>query len=89
MAQTAVLAHRLNNPFVSDPAVDKSSFVYQDFAGNPPVNTSPYVEVTTSINVRLPAPILFAKADFDPGGGHMNLRKTYNFPIVKTQLYLN
>lgn len=88
LAQTAVVAHQLRNAFVSNPTVDPSCFVYQDFGGNPPPNTSPFVEVTTQTSVRLPAPVLFGKAEFNPGNGSMVLRKTYTFPIIKTQLYL-
>lgn len=88
LAQTAVIAHRGDGYFVSSPTVEASDFVYQDFSGSPPPNTSPYVSVTTSCNIRIPAPIFFLGAEFG-SSGTMNFRKTYVFPIVKTQLYLD
>lgn len=87
-AQLAVATHAVNNTFVTNPTVDPTTFVYEDYAGNPPPNTSPYVQVVTSINVRVPAPVVFASAKFNPSNGLMTLRKQYNFPFVKTQLYL-
>jgi Flp pilus assembly protein TadG len=89
LAQAAVNTHAPNNLFVSNPIIDTSNFVYQDYAGNPPPNTSPYVSVVTSINVHVPAPVFFYGAVFNPSNGLMTLRKEYTFPIVKTQLYLN
>ncbi len=88
LAQTAVVAHRGDGYFVSNPTVNTGSFLYQDFGGSPPPNTSPFVSVTTSCNIRMPAPIFFLGASFG-GQGDMNFTKTYVFPIVKTQLYLN
>jgi Flp pilus assembly protein TadG len=88
LAQAAVATHAVNNLFLTSPTVDTSNFVYQDYGGSPPVNTSPYVSVATSIAVKVPAPVFFGGAVFDPGNGQMTLRKEYTFPIVKTELYL-
>lgn len=87
LAQAAVIAHAGDGYYVTSPKVDPVAFTYQDFAGSPPSNTSPYVSVTTNCNIRVPAPILFMGAGFGNSGA-MQFSKTYVFPIVKTQLYL-
>lgn len=87
LARAAVVPHRGDGYFVSSPTVDSSQFSYQDFGGSPPPNTSPFVSVTTSCDIRLPAPIFFLGSSFG-SSGVMNFRKTYIFPIVKTTLYL-
>ncbi len=87
LAQAAIKAHSTDGYYVTIPTVDTSSFEYQDYAGNPPANTSPYVKVTTTSQVRIPAPILFFGAQFSKSG-KLTFTRTYNFPIVKTQLYL-
>lgn len=88
MAQAAVIPHRGDGYWVTNPTVNTASFVYQDFSGSPPPNTSPFVTVTTNCNVRLPAPIFFLGASFG-AGGTMSFTKSYTFPIVKTALFLN
>ncbi len=87
LAQAAVVAHAGDGTYVTSPVVDTTQFTYQDFAGSPPPNTSPYVSVTTHCNIRVPAPILFMGSSF-MSSGTMQFTKTYVFPIVKTQLYL-
>ena len=89
LAQLAVKAHATSSLFVSSPTVDSTEFIYEDYSGNPPPNTSPYVQVATAINVKVPAPVFFGNAKFNPGNGTLTMRKEYIFPIVKTQLYLN
>lgn len=88
LAQAAVAPHKGDGYFVSSPTVDASAFTYEDFGGDPPPNTSPFVSVTTNCDIRIPAPIFFLGANFG-ATGTMNFSKTYVFPIVKTQLYLN
>lgn len=87
LAQVAVVAHAGDGVFVSNPTVDSGAFSYQDFGGNPPPNTSPFVSVTTNTNIKIPAPIFFLGSAFGENGT-MRFTKTYVFPIVKTQLYL-
>ncbi len=89
LAQAACKTHAVNNIFLTNPSVDGNNFVYQDYSGSPPPDTSPYVSVVTWIDVHVPAPVAFAGAKFNPNNGTMTLRKEYTFPIVKTQLYLN
>jgi Flp pilus assembly protein TadG len=87
LAQAAIKAHTTDGYYITVPTVDSSSFEYEDYAGSPPANTSPYVKVTTTAQVRIPAPILFFGAEFSKTGT-ITFTRTYNFPIVKTQLYL-
>lgn len=89
LAQAAVYAHRTNSPYYGTPNLDTYNFTYNDYGGNPPPNVSPYVSVTTYMKVKVPAPVNFAGAKFYPDDGTTEVRKTYDFPIVKTQLYLN
>jgi hypothetical protein len=83
MAQTGVKAYQGDGFFVTSPVVNTASFVYNDFAGNPPVNTSPYVTVTTSNKVRIPAPIILYGLNA-MNNGYMTFTKTYTFPIITT-----
>jgi len=82
LAQTAVKCYQGDGYFVTSPSVDTSSFVYNDFGGTPPVDTSPFVQVTTTSQVRIPAPIFVYGLNF--GNGSMSFKKTYTFPIVTT-----
>jgi Flp pilus assembly protein TadG len=89
-AQAALKAHKMDGYYVTQPALDPTKFVYQDYSGTPPLDTSPYVTVSTSVTVRLPAPVFFFTASFKGNGGNgtMTFQQTYTYPIVKTQLYL-
>ncbi len=87
LAQAAVAGHRSDGYFVAQPKLEAASFVYEDFSGNPPPATSPFVVVTTSTNVRIPAPVFFIGAKFGENGT-LRFSKTYRFPIVRTALYL-
>lgn len=88
LANAAIKSHQINSPYFGTPTIDMAEFVYEDFAGQPPPNTSPYVRVATSMTVKVPAPVNFAGAKFYPDDGTTRVRKLYEFPIVKTQLYL-
>ncbi len=88
LAQASMLSHKANSPYMSDPTLDSSAFEYEDFGGSPPPNVSPYIAVTTFMTVKVPAPVNFAGAQFYPDNGTTEVRKTYEFPIVKTRLYL-
>jgi Tfp pilus assembly protein PilE len=87
LAQTVVLSHQTDGYFITQPTVDSSSFVYQDYSGSPPANTSPYVQVTTTSQVKVPGPLFFFGAQFEQSGV-LTCSRTYRFPIVRTTLYL-
>ena len=86
LAQTAVKAYQGDGYFVTTPTVDTTTFVYNDYSGNPPTNTSPYVQVTTACTVLIPAPIFVYGLNFG-NGSTMTFTKTYTFPIVTTTYY--
>lgn len=87
LAKTAVAAHTPAASFIGQPTLNVSQFVYQDFSGRPPANTSPFVTAVTSTSVRIPAPVFFMGASFGANGTFL-FSKSYTFPIVKTTLYL-
>lgn len=90
LAMAALAQHKGDGNFVADPALEIGEFQYEDFGGSPPPNTSPYVRVTTTCSVRVPAPIFLGEVTFGTGeSGIFNFSKTYEFPIVRTTLYLN
>ncbi len=87
-AQTQLTIHSHGAFFVSQPALSSTSppdFVYNDFNGSPPANTSSYVAVTTFVNINIPAPIVFFGTNF--GSGPILYRKRYVFPIIKEKFY--
>lgn len=88
LAQAAIKAHTVTSPYFGTPTLDMAEFQYQDFGGDPPPNTSPYVRLATYMTVKVPAPVNFGGAKFYPNNGTTQVRKMYEFPIVKTTLYL-
>lgn len=87
LAQTSIVAHQSSGVMYGPVSLDAAKFIYQDFAGNPPANVSPYVQVTTKIPCVIPAPIpMISGAIGMPNAVTFN--RTYRFPIVKLKLYL-
>lgn len=86
-AVAALKSYTSSNSFVGSPTLLSSDFVYQDFAGNPPPDTSPFVSVTTTLTAKIPAPAFWGMTF--GSSGNIDMKQTYSFPIVKTQLYLN
>jgi hypothetical protein len=89
-AQTQLKMHSTDGVFLSQPAMvgtTSPNFVYQDYAGNPPANTSAYVTVTTVVNIRMPFPIVFYGASFYTGGNTVAAVRRYTFPIIKRTFY--
>jgi hypothetical protein len=83
-AQTVLKTHRVIGGYISSPSL-QIPIVYNDFGGNPPVATSPYVQLTTKTTMTMPfGPLAF----FNAGtlqDGKMVFTQTYTFPIVRTQ----
>ncbi|MBI5176368.1 MAG: hypothetical protein SFV17_13380 [Candidatus Obscuribacter sp.] len=78
----AVVKGYSSSSFLDAPQI-AAPLVYQDFAGSPPSQTSPYVSVTTTTKATMPFGVL---AFFDAGilqDGKLTFRKTYTFPIVR------
>ena len=88
-AQTQLSVHATDGSFVSQPVLvsqTSPNFVYNDYGGNPPTNQSPYVTVTTSTNIKLPAPIFFLSMHFMPNGSVQFVR-SYTYPIIREKFY--
>lgn len=83
LAQAGVKPYQGDGYYVTSPTVNTASFVYNDFGGSPPANTSPYVSVTTSCQVHIPVPI-FLYGLKSMNQGNMTFTKTYTYPIVTT-----
>lgn len=88
-AQAQMKLHATDGFFISQPSLTSTSspgFVYQDYSGNPPANTSSYVTVTTTVSVRVPCPILFFGVSTYSNGSIVFTRQ-YSFPIIKEKFY--
>jgi Flp pilus assembly protein TadG len=88
-AQVQLQIHATDGVFVGQPTLvsqTSPNFVYNDYLGNPPNNQSPYVTVTISTNIKLPAPIFFWGTSFMTSGS-LNLIRRYTYPIVKEKFY--
>jgi len=88
-AQTQLKVHSTDGIFISQPTlVSQSSpdFVYNDYGGNPPANQSSFVTVTTTVNIKLPAPILFYGVSFLPSG-FVQFTRRYTYPIIRVKFY--
>ncbi|CAN5436934.1 hypothetical protein BH10CYA1_BH10CYA1_37450 [soil metagenome] len=89
-ATTQLKLHATDGVFVSQPILTSTAdpdFVYNDYGGNPPANQSSYVTVTTSVTVKVPAPIVFFGAKFYAKNGTLIMQRRYTFPIIKEQYY--
>jgi hypothetical protein len=83
-AQAAVKSVPTDGIFIS-PIQLVGGVNYNDFGGNPPAGMCPFVQVTTQINVTLPAPIYFFGASFT---NHVSFSQIYTSPIIKTKYVL-
>jgi hypothetical protein len=90
-AKAQLIMHATDGNFISQPTLTSTQapdFVYNDYTGNPPANTSPYVTVTTGVNVKLPFLLDLFGANFYGGSNHTVLfTRRYTFPIVKEKFY--
>ncbi len=88
-AQTQLKVHATDGIFISQPILvsqTSPNFVYNDYAGSPPANQSSYVTVTTSVNIKIPAPILFGSAVYVAAGNIQFIRR-YTYPIIRMKFY--
>jgi Flp pilus assembly protein TadG len=89
-ATTQLKLHATDGIFVSQPVLTSTAdpdFVYNDYGGSSPVNQSSYVTVTTTVTVKVPAPIVFFGAKFYAKNGTLVMQRRYTFPIIKEQYY--
>ncbi|MBL8083589.1 MAG: hypothetical protein JNN26_13305 [Candidatus Obscuribacter sp.] len=80
----AVIKGYQPNTFLSAPQI-VAPIVYQDYAGSPPAQTSPYVQVKTITQATMPFGLL---AFFNAGvlqDGKLTFVKSYTFPIVRVK----
>ncbi len=83
MAQAVLVSHQQKNSFIGSPTLVQP-IIYQGYNGTPPAKTSPYVQVTTKTQVKLPTGVFsFFGAMF--GGDNLSFSQTYTFPIVVIQ----
>jgi Flp pilus assembly protein TadG len=82
-AQSQMQIHYVGTNWISQPVI--SSTVYNDYSGNPPANTSPYVAITTTTTIKCPVPIIFLGNKSQ--GSTIQFSRTYTFPIVKEHFY--
>ena len=81
-ATTILSSFGTNSTFMTPPTLQ--TLVYQDFAGSPPADTSPFVSVTTVSDAKLPfAPMQLFGGQY--GSEQFTFRQTYTFPIVNTK----
>jgi len=88
-AQAQLQVHATGGYWITQPLLASTAapyFVYNDFAGNPPTNTSPYVTVTTTVKIRCPAPLFFFGVSFNQNG-MIPYSRRYTFPIIKETFY--
>jgi hypothetical protein len=83
-ALASVKNHKTDGFFISP--VQMTNFNYNDFGGAPPpAGQCPYVQVTTSVNVTLPAPVIFFGSSMT---NHMTFSQIYTSPIIKTKVVM-
>jgi hypothetical protein len=83
-AMASVKNHQTDGFFISP--VQLTSFNYNDFGGSPPPSGQcPMVQVTTSVDVTLPAPLLFFGATMT---NKMKFSQIYTSPIIKTKVVM-
>jgi hypothetical protein len=77
-------AHQGDGNYITAPTMQ--SLVYNDYGGNPPAQTAPFVTVTTLTKARAPfAPLVFCKGPVFLQNGTFSFTQSYTFPIVKTK----
>lgn len=80
----AVIKGYQQNTFLSAPQI-AGPIVYQDYAGSPPAQTSPYVQVKTITQATMPFGLLAFFNDGVLQDGKLTFVKSYTFPIVRVK----
>jgi len=85
LAIAALKAHAGDGYYFSNPALN-GAIVYNDFLGNPPPQTSPFVTVSTQTTAKAPfAPLHYSDNAIFLDGGTITFKQKYTFPIVRTK----
>jgi Flp pilus assembly protein TadG len=82
VAISQLLAHPTDGKLITTPIL--TNFIYNDYVGNPPVNTAPFVQCTVSSNVNLPGKVSFYGVTLF---NTLTISRTYLFPIIKAKFY--
>jgi hypothetical protein len=82
-AQASVKNHATDGVFVSP--IVLTVLNYNDYGGNPPAGTTPFVQATTTVKVTTPTPIYFFGATFT---NKLQFSQTYTSPIIRTKYIL-
>jgi len=83
-AVASIKNHKTDGYFISP--ITLTNFNYNDFNGNPPPpGQCPLVQVTTSVDVTLPAPVIFFGATLT---NKMKFSQIYTSPIIKTKIVM-
>ena len=82
-ASASIKNHKTDGVFISPIALTLLN--YHDYGGTPPVGETPYVQVTTSVTVKMPVPLYFFGASWT---NDMHYSQTYTSPIIKTKYVL-
>lgn len=81
-AETILTSFATSSTMMTPPTL--KNLVYQDYGGNPPAETTPFVSVTTVSDAKLPfAPMQLFGGEL--GGEQYTFTQTYTFPIVNTK----
>lgn len=82
-ALASIKNHKTDGFFISQ--IQLTNFNYNDFGGAPPPGQCPLVQVTTSVDVTLPAPLIFFGASLT---NKMKFSQIYTSPIIKTKVVM-
>lgn len=83
-ALASIKNHHTDGFFISP--ITLTNFNYNDFNGNPPpAGQCPLVQVTTSVDVTLPAPLIFFGTTLT---NKMKFSQIYTSPIIKTKIVM-
>lgn len=83
-ANNALKAFAVKNNYADTPTLlqndpDFQYEIFPDENGNPQLKKGPYVKVTTTMAVKLPAPVLFAKNGLS---NQLKFRQSYTYPLL-------
>jgi hypothetical protein len=82
-AIASIKNHKTDGFFISQ--IQLTNFNYNDFNGAPPPGQCPLVQVTTSVDVTLPAPLIFFGTSLT---NKMKFSQIYTSPIIKTKVVM-
>ena len=82
-AAASIKNHKTDGVFISP--ITLTLLNYCDYGGSPPAGETPFVQVVTTVKVKLPVPLYFFGASWT---NDMTYSQTYTSPIIKTKYVL-